>query len=139
MSASVAIAHSREKHRSIDRVEALVREAVDHLGGMKAFVKPGQTVLLKPNQTVYYSAEEGCTTDPLVVGALIRLAREAGAGRIQVGESSGGSFDSIECMRITGMATVAEQAGAELVDLGSDKVPNRLVEVPQGKVIHTVP
>ena len=57
-----------------------MREALDHLGGMKAFVKPGQTVLIKPNQTVYYSAEEGCTTDPLVVGALIRLAREAGAG-----------------------------------------------------------
>src|SRR4051812_8817537 len=85
MPASLAIAHTREKHRSIDGVEALVREALVHLGGMQAFVKAGQTVLLKPNQTVYYSAEEGCTTDPLVVGALIRLAREAGAGRIQVG------------------------------------------------------
>ena len=57
-----------------------------------AFVRPGQTVLIKPNQTVFYSAEEGCTTDPLVVGALIRLAKEAGAGRVQVAESSGGFF-----------------------------------------------
>src|SRR4051794_23276681 len=139
MSASVAIAHTREKHRSIDRVEALVREAIDHLGGMKAFVKPGQTVLLKPNQTVYFSAEEGCTTDPLVIGALIRLAREAGAGRIQVAESSGGAFSSLECMRITGMAAVAEREGAELIDLGSDDLPNPIVEIPLGKIITRAP
>src|SRR3954469_25142383 len=139
MPASLAIAHTREKHRSIDGVEALVREALDHLGGMQAFVKAGQTVLIKPNHTVYYSAEEGCTTDPLVVGALIRLARETGAGRIQVGESSGGSFSSLECMRITGMAAVVEREGAELIDLGSDRVPNRLVKIPEGKVISQAP
>jgi len=139
MSATVAIAHTTEKHRSAERVLALVREAVGHLGGIEAFVKPGQTVLLKPNQTVYYSAEEGCTTDPLVVGALIRLAREAGAERVQVAESSGGFFNSLDCMRITGMAAAAEREGAELIDLGSNDVPNRVVEVPHGKVIHRVP
>ena len=102
--ATVAIAHTNEKHRSPERVLALVREALDHLGGIGRFVRLGQTVLIKPNQTVYYAAEEGCTTDPLVVAALIRLAKEAGAARVQVGESSGGFFSSLECMRITGMA-----------------------------------
>jgi len=123
----------------MDRVLDLVREALAHLGGIEAFVRPGQTVLIKPNQTVYYSAEEGCTTDPMVVGALIRLAKEAGAARIQVAESSGGYFSSLECMRITGMAAVAEREGAELIDLGSDDVPNRVVEIPLGKVIHRAP
>jgi uncharacterized protein (DUF362 family) len=137
--ATVAIAHTKEKHRSTERVLGLVREAVDLLGGMSGFVKPGQTVLIKPNQTVFYSAEEGCTTDPLVVGALIRLAKESGAGRVQVAESSGGFFDSLECMEITGMAAVAEKEGAELIDLGSDDVPNRPVAVPQGEVIKEVP
>jgi uncharacterized protein (DUF362 family) len=139
MSATVAIAHTREKHRSPDRVLALVREALDHLGGMAAFVRPGSRVLIKPNQTVYYSAEEGCTTDPLVVGALIRLAREAGAARVQVGESSGGFLSTLDCMRITGMAAVAEREGAELVDLGSNRVPNRTVEIPLGKDIRRAP
>src|ERR1044071_9094823 len=103
----VSIAHTREKHRSQERVLALVREALSHLGGMEAFVRPGDVVLIKPNQTVFYSAEEGCTTDPLVVGALIRLAKRAGASRVQVAESSGGYFSSLDCMRITGMAAVA--------------------------------
>jgi uncharacterized protein (DUF362 family) len=137
--ASVAIAHTNEKHRSPERVLALVREALSHLGGMAQFVKPGQTVLIKPNQTVFYAAEEGCTTDPLVVGALIRLAKEASAAKVQVGESSGDCFSTLECMKITGMAAVAEREGAELVDLGSDDVPNRTVPIPGGEVIQQVP
>lgn len=137
--AVVAISHTKEKHRSQDRVLALVREAIDLLGGMYSFVSPGQTVLIKPNQTVYYSAEEGCTTDPLVVAALIRLAKEAGARRVQVAESSGGFFSSLECMKITGMAAVAEREGAELIDLGSDQTPNRVVQIPAGRVIKEAP
>src|SRR5919112_4035845 len=137
--ATVAIAYTGERHRSQERVLSLVRQALDHLGGMSAFVSPGQTVLIKPNQTVYYSAEEGCTTDPLVVGALIQLARQAGARKIQVAESSGELLSSIECMRVTGMAAVAEKHGAELIDLGSDDVPNRTVPVPQGTVLQSVP
>lgn len=82
--AIVSIAQTKEKHRSPERVFDLVREALSFLGGMEKFVKPGQTVLIKPNQTVFYSAEEGCTTDPLVVGALVRLAKEAGAKKVQV-------------------------------------------------------
>src|SRR5215204_7222776 len=137
--ATVAIAHTTEKHRSRERVLSVVREAIDLLGGMKRFVKPGQTVLIKPNQTVFYSAEEGCTTDPLVVGALIQLVHEAGASRVQVGESSGGYFSSLECMKVTGMAAVAEREGAELVDLGSDATPNRSVKIPHGRVVKELP
>jgi uncharacterized protein (DUF362 family) len=135
----VAVARTHEKHRSASRVTQLVREALELLGGMSAFVKTGDVVLIKPNQTVFYSAEEGCTTDPLVVGALIRLAREAGAARVVVGESSGGFFSSIECMRITGVAAVAEREGAQIVDLGSDETTNRIVPVPNGEVIDHVP
>ena len=40
-SAIVAIAHTKEKHRSIERVLGLVREAIDLLGGIKSFVQPG--------------------------------------------------------------------------------------------------
>ena len=133
--ATVAIAQTNEKHRSQERVYGVVKEALDLLGGIEEFVRPGNTVLLKPNLTVFYGAEEGCTTDPLVVGALIRLAKEAGASRVIVGESSGEFFDSIECMEITGVAAVAEKEGAETVDLGSDSTPNRDVRLASGEVV----
>ncbi|MGZ4964418.1 MAG: DUF362 domain-containing protein, partial [Limisphaerales bacterium] len=137
--AVVGIAHTNEKHRSIERVTALVEAALLEIGGIARFVKPGNTVLIKPNQTVFYSAEEGCTTDPLVVGALIRLCKKAGAKRVQIGESSGGFFSSIECMNVTGMAAIAKKEGAQLIDLGSNKVPNRTVPIPNGRVIKEVP
>src|SRR5256885_9176997 len=102
--ATGSLGDSNEKHRSIERVLGLVRGAIGLLGGMNKFIRPGATVLIKPNQTVFYSAEEGCTTDPLVVGALVRLAKEAGASPVQGAESSGGVFSSLECMEGTGMA-----------------------------------
>jgi uncharacterized protein (DUF362 family) len=137
--ATVAIAHTKEKHRSQDRVLALVEAALLDIGGISRFVKQGDTVLIKPNQTVFYSAEDGCTTDPLVVGALIRLCKKAGAARVQVGESSGGFFSSIECMTVTGVAAVAEREGAELIDLGSNETPTHMVPIPHGRVIKEVP
>jgi uncharacterized protein (DUF362 family) len=133
--ATVAIAHTDEKHRSFDTVYQLAEEALAHLGGMRAFVQPGQSVLIKPNVTVFYLAEEGCTTDPYLVAALVRMAKEAGASNVTVGESSGGLFSSTKNMKITGIAAAAEREGAELVDLGSDDTPNRYVSVPKGRVL----
>ncbi|HEX2641340.1 MAG TPA: DUF362 domain-containing protein, partial [Pyrinomonadaceae bacterium] len=75
----------------------------------------------------------------LVVGALIRLAKEAGAARVQVAESSGGFFPSSECMSITGMTAVAEAEGAEVIDLGSDDTPNRTVQIPNGLFLKECP
>jgi uncharacterized protein (DUF362 family) len=135
---SIAIAYTKERHRSFERVLSLVREALEHLGGMAAFVRPGQNVLIKPNQSAFSSADEGGTTDPLVVGSLIRLAQLEGAARIQVAGSSDASSNSLECMQ-GAMAEIAEREGAETLDLGSDRVPNREVDLPEGKVVHRVP
>ena len=137
--AKVSIAHTDRQHRSIEEVEALVRKALDPLGSLSRFIKRGDTVLLKPNQSIFYTAEEGCTTDPLLVGALIRLARQAGAARVQVGESSLGFLSSLDCMRATGMAASAEREGAELIDLGSDETPNRIAPILDGRVIREAP
>ena len=129
---TVAIARLEDKHRSFDRVYSLVREALSELGGFDAFVKPGQTVVIRPDQSVARSAQQGCTTDPLLIGALIRLAHHAGAAKVQVAASGSGFLNSIKCMRTTGVAAMAEQEGAELLDLGSDHVPNREVSLPEG-------
>jgi uncharacterized protein (DUF362 family) len=65
--------------------EALVRKALEVFGGMGAFVKPGANVIIKPNICVAYRAyEAAATTNPWVVGALVKLCFEAGAGRVRV-------------------------------------------------------
>jgi len=65
--------------------EEMVRQALTALGGMERFVTRGDDVIVKPNICVaYHTYEYAATTNPWVVGALVRLALEAGARRVRV-------------------------------------------------------
>ena len=65
--------------------DALVRAALDALGGMEQFVKPGDDVIVKPNICVaYHTYEYAATTNPWVVGTLVKLCWGAGAARVRV-------------------------------------------------------
>lgn len=118
-------------------IERLVREALAPLGGMERFVAAGQTVLIKPNLTMWRVAKDGTTTDPRVVAALARLAREAGAAVVQVGECSSCGQVTREVFEITGMEKAAREAGA--VPVYFDEVEQIEVAVPQGKLIDRIP
>ena len=64
--------------------EELARKALDVFGGMSTFVKPGADVIIKPNICIAYrNYELAATTNPWLVGALVKLCFEAGAGRVQ--------------------------------------------------------
>jgi len=63
--------------------------ALSPLGGMAAFVRPGDTVLLKVNLLSRALPEKAVTTHPEVVRAVIRSAKAAG-GVVTVGDSPGG-------------------------------------------------
>ncbi len=60
------------------------RKAVDLLGGMRNFVKPGQKVVIKPNMSFAHDPERGTNTHPEVVRELVAMCKEAGAGRVRV-------------------------------------------------------
>jgi len=65
--------------------EEMVRRALAALGGMERFVENGDDVIIKPNICVaYHTYEYAATTNPWVVGALVKLALEAGARRVRV-------------------------------------------------------
>lgn len=94
---------------------AELRELLAPLGGMSAFVKPGEKVLLKPNLLGPFAPENAVTTHPAVVEAAARLVREAG-GRCFVGDSSGcGSRDGV--LRATGVGEVVRKLELEWADL----------------------
>lgn len=133
--AAVAIARTAERHRTQESLTALVREAIDHFGGMGTFVRPGQTVLIKPNQTGPMLADEGITTDPRVVVALLNLCREAGAARVLVGESSGMDRTWL-VMQATGMSSAVRAAGGEIVFF--DECRYREVAIPGGRALRRI-
>ena len=62
----------------------IVKKAISLLGGMEGFVKPGNSVVVKPNIGWDRSPEQAANTHPLVVKTLIELALEAGAKEVRV-------------------------------------------------------
>lgn len=95
--------------------ETLVRQAMAALGGMERFVPKGARVIVKPNICVaYHSYEYAATTNPWVVGALVKLAFEAGASNVQVTDYPfGGSPD--EAYVRSGIAEQVKAAGGEML------------------------
>lgn len=63
---------------------AITRRAVAALGGMGAFVKRGDVVVLKPNMGWDRAPEFAANTHPLVVRALAEECLAAGAKRVKV-------------------------------------------------------
>lgn len=92
-----------------------VSKSMEALGGMAAFVKPGQRVLLKPNLLSAKKPEEAITTHPAVLEAVIELVKEAG-GVLMVGDSPGGKISDLNTYwEATGTAEACRRQGAELV------------------------
>jgi len=65
-----------------------MKNLLEPLGGMQAFVKPGDRVIIKPNSIAGRPPEEAVTTHPQVVRAAAILALDCGAG-VGVGDSPG--------------------------------------------------
>jgi len=63
----------------------MIRQAMKALGGMERFVKKGAEVIVKPNMCVgYRTYEYAATTNPWLVGGIVKLCLEAGAKRVRV-------------------------------------------------------
>ncbi len=65
-------------------VAKLVRETLSALGGIEAFVKPGETVVVKPNIGWDRKMELAANTHPDVVRAVAELCLEAGANKVRI-------------------------------------------------------
>ena len=59
-------------------------KALAALGGIGRFVKPGATVVVKPNMGWDRNAEQGANTHPLVVRAVVQECLKAGAKKVKV-------------------------------------------------------
>ncbi len=94
------------------QAEPMVREAVAQLGGMGRFVQKGERVLIKPNVGWDRQPEQAANTSPEVVGALVRLCREAGASQVWVSDVS--LNDPARCFFRSGIQAAAQERGAEV-------------------------
>jgi uncharacterized protein (DUF362 family) len=94
-----------------------INEAIQKIG--IDFIKKGDIVLIKPNLNtgLVYPA----TTNPEVVGEVVRLVKEAGAERIIVGDRSSVDRNNLEFkntlknFKTSGIKKAAEENGAEIM------------------------
>ncbi|MEI6205182.1 MAG: DUF362 domain-containing protein [Desulfuromonadales bacterium] len=102
--------HNYEYSQILSNVSALL----EPLGGMSAFVKSGDSVLLKPNMLAGKKPEQAVTTHPMIVRVVADMVRDAG-GKVLIGDSPGiGSFRSVA--EKSGIAAAAKESGSELVE-----------------------
>ena len=114
---------------------ACVRQALASLGGIAAYIQPGDHVLLKVNAAFALPPLLCATTHPDVLMELVRLCREAGARRVVVTDNP--INDPASCFRLTGLERAVVESGAELVLPAPSLF--RPLTVPDGRLIRSWP
>ncbi|MEM2129480.1 MAG: DUF362 domain-containing protein [Candidatus Bathyarchaeia archaeon] len=103
-----------------------VNKAIELIGGMKRFVKKGDKVLIKANLVDGKPYETGETVHPETIRTIIKQAKTAEASQIKVGDA----VTSWDMTLYNTVAKIAEEEGAEWVDLGRSPRAEVKVENP---------
>ena len=118
------------------RVYESIKEAINLLGGISSFVKPKETILIKPNLLSAKEPERAVTTHPEIVRAVVRLIREAGATPL-IGDSPGGAIKGVERVwEKTGMKKLAQEEGVRLVSFETAGSVEKKIDHPLVPTVH---
>ena len=128
-SPDLVVAHNGEP-------EQLVRQAIAAMGGMEKYVSKGADVIIKPNVCVDFRTYEwAATTNPWVVGELVRMSYEAGASKVRVMDQTW-KRGMTEAYLMSGITEQVEMAGGEMVWMPLEKfIPT---ELPLGRDLKTL-
>jgi uncharacterized protein (DUF362 family) len=107
----------------------MLDRALAKFGGIHAFVKKGQTVVIKPNIGWDKTPELAANTNPELVKALVKKCIQAGAKKVQVFDHTCNQWDL--CYANSGIQKAVEEAGGEMIP-GNDESYYRKVNLPNG-------
>jgi uncharacterized protein (DUF362 family) len=119
-----------------DSPAAILQTALAGLGGMERFVKPGQTVAIKPNATWAYAPKTASSTDPEFLAAVIQAVQAAGAGRIIIMDHCSIEPGADEALRVNGIGQLVKELGLEHIFPDRFNAPPSnytKIDLPQGK------
>ncbi len=98
--------------------DAMFDKAISSLGGMKSFVKKGQTVVVKPNIGWDVSPERAANTNPLLVKRIIKHCFDAGAKDVYVFDHTCDNWN--RCYSNSGIESAVKDAGGKIVSGDSE-------------------
>ncbi|MGB6031900.1 MAG: DUF362 domain-containing protein, partial [Bacteroidota bacterium] len=103
---------------------------IEALGGMKMFVRKGQTVAVKPNIGWDVTPERAGNTNPGLVQRIIEHCYDAGARQVYVFDHTCDNWQG--CYSRSGIERAAKDAGAKVVP-GDSESYYQSVSVPGGR------
>lgn len=112
--------------------EAMVKRAIDGLGGIGRFVKRGQSVCIKPNIAWARKPGEAANTNPDVLSGVILLCKQAGASRITVVDYT--CDPSSVSFNLNGARKVCSAHGVRLIS-GDNAGLYRSISIPKGRIL----
>jgi uncharacterized protein (DUF362 family) len=123
---------------SLNVVRGMVKEAIDHVGGIRRFVKPHNKVFVKPNVVGAIPPEFGCTTDPRVLEALCSIILDAvpNISELTIGESCASPGKAKVGFESAGISRICKKLGVK--ECYFDEVERVSVSVPGGVIKKTV-
>lgn len=110
--------------------EVMFRRAIEAMGGIKNFVKPGQKVVIKPNIGWDKVPELAGNTNPKLVTEIIKQCFAAGAKEVTVFDHT--CDDWQKCYKNSGIEAAAKAAGAKVMPAHLESY-YRTVSLPKGK------
>jgi uncharacterized protein (DUF362 family) len=117
-------------------IAAMTRSAVDALGGMSKFVKPGNKVVVKPNMSFGRIPEDAANTHPAVVAEVCKMCVEAGASRISVLDYV--LHDPQECLKMSKIPEYCQNIDKTVVSTIQGRRRFREVKVPLGRMVKSM-
>ncbi len=102
------------------QLDVSLRQALSPIGGMKAFVRPGQKVLLKINALMECDPGSAIVTHPQFTKAVAKLVINAG-GIPFIGDNPGNAgADSVKVIESIGYKKIADELGIKIANLQKD-------------------
>ncbi len=104
---TLSIVYGRDRKKTVNA-------ALKLLGGIERFIKPGETVAIKPNVAFATPAALGATTNDELVAEVVRLCYRRGRAK-KVIILDNPINDPASCFALSGVGRAAESAGAEII------------------------
>lgn len=112
--------------------EEMFDQGIAALGGMKTFVKPNQTVVIKPNIGWDAVPERAANTNPELVGRIVKHCIDAGAKKVTVFDKTCDEWT--RCYKNSGIEKAVKDNGGQMVT-GSVESHYKPVKVTKGKTL----
>jgi len=110
--------------------DVMFDKGIEALGGMKAFVKRGQKVVVKPNIGWDVPPNRAGNTNPLLVSRIIKHCLDAGAKEVYVVDHTCDEWQ--RCYSNSGIERAVKDAGGKIAPGGSESYYHD-VKIPKGK------